>query len=31
MGQTLASHDSDIREALFEYLDEIYPINRIIE
>lgn len=31
MGQTLASHDSDIREALFEYLDEIYPMNRIIE
>lgn len=31
MGQTLASHDSDIREALFEYLDEIYPVNRIIE
>lgn len=31
MGTTLASHDSDIREALFEYLDEIYPMNRIIE
>lgn len=31
MGTTLASHDSDIREALFEYLDELYPKNRIIE
>ncbi len=31
MGTTLASHDSVIREFLFEYLDELYPKNRIIE